>query len=65
MIAIIDFLKLDDKFSNIVNLLLRRRACMSKFMKSCEKLGIYWPKVTNFAVTGLTSREGFAINCGT
>ncbi len=39
-LVLIDFLKLDDKFSIIVNLSLRRRACMPKWMESCRNRGV-------------------------
>ena len=52
-IKTIDFLKLDDKFSIIVKLLLRRRACMPKWMKRCKNGGFIGLKIIKFAVNGI------------
>ena len=61
---ILDFLKLDDKFSIIVNLY----ACRSEFMKSCKKRGsihVIGQRLPILLLKVLTLRGDFTINCGT
>ena len=57
----IDFLKLDNKFSIISNLLLRRRACMSKLIKSCKNRGFIDQMLLTLLLSVHISIEDFTI----